>query len=121
MELELESSLGLVGSVSRVRLTESGPAPRSLDFGGSTAAAVESGELGERGVGSLPIAMTADNVALLFGLLQTVLIKWQDTKPRKECNKRRNTLLHVNPLQSLLFCSSACRARGAGQNYSRER
>lgn len=49
MELELESSLGLVGSVSRVRLLESGPAPRSLDFGGSTAAAVESGELGERG------------------------------------------------------------------------
>lgn len=48
--MELESSVGLVGSVSRVRLTESGPVLRSLDFGGSAAAAIESGEPGERGV-----------------------------------------------------------------------
>jgi len=41
MDLEFESLLGLVGSVSRVRLTESGPV---LDFGGSAAAAIESGE-----------------------------------------------------------------------------
>jgi len=47
--LEEESSLGLASSRSRVRLAESGSTPGSLDFGGSAAAAVESGELGERG------------------------------------------------------------------------